>query len=275
MIMRMGIFLRNFGPYSTADNIAACAKAAESMGLDDVWLSDHIAIPPEEAEGSGGRYLDPLATLAYIAGITDRIGIGTSVLIVPYRPALVTAKWIATIQELSNGRLSIGAAVGWMKGEFRAAGVDHKRRGAITDETLALWHELFANDEAELNDQRFVFKPRPPRPKFLIGGAAPHAINRAVNLADGWMPAEGDPEKLRNPVAELTERMMQFGKSKPEVIPLTNLPLDDPKQAASKLATLAEVGVTGIIHAGKYEKKAEFVAILEKLLRAKNDAGLN
>ena len=82
-----------------------------------------------------------------------------------------------------------------MEGEFRAAGVDHKRRGSLTDEALALWHECFAADEAEVNGQRFVFKPRPSRPKFLIGGAAPHALTRAVGLGDGWMPTEGDPEK--------------------------------------------------------------------------------
>lgn len=273
--MRMGIFLRNFGPYSTANNIAVCAKAADLIGLDDLWLSDHIAIPPEEAEGSGGRYMDPLASLAYIAGITKRIGIGTAVLIVPYRPALITAKLIATIQELSNGRLTIGAAVGWMEGEFRAAGVEHKHRGAITDETLGFWHECFAQDEAKANGQSFVFKPRPERPKFLIGGAAPHAINRAVKLGDGWMPAEGDPDKLREPIAGLSERMMQAGKPRPDVITLTGLPLDDSAASVEKLNALADVGVTGLIHAGKYESENEFKAIVEQLLEVRSRAGIS
>lgn len=273
--MRMGVFLRNFGPFSTAENIASCVTVAESMGLDDLWLSDHIAIPPEESEGSGGRYLDPLTTLAYIAGITKRIGIGTSVLIVPYRPALVTAKWLATIQELSNGRLTIGAAVGWMQGEFRAAGVDHKCRGAITDETIDFWHECFANDEVEVNGQRFVFKPRPTRPKFLIGGAAPHALNRAAKLGDGWMPAEGDPEKLSESVAVLSEKMRDAGKPTPEVIPLTSLPLEDSQAAVDKLVALAEVGVTGIIHTGKYEDVSEFESIVEQLLTVSDNANIN
>jgi probable F420-dependent oxidoreductase len=273
--MRMGIFLRNFGPDSTVANISACAKTADSIGLDDLWLSDHIAIPPEESEGSGGRYLDPLATIAYLAGITERIGIGTSVLIVPYRPALITAKWIATIQELSNGRLTIGAAVGWMEAEFRAAGVEHKRRGAITDETLQLWHDFFAADEAEINGQRFIFKPRPQRPGFLIGGAAPHALNRAVDFGDGWMPAEGDSEKLREPIASLSERMEQAGKSRPVVIPLTALPLEDMSTAADKLAALSEVGVTGIVHAGKYENVDEFRTMAEQLLEVRSRAGIS
>lgn len=273
--MRMGMFLRNFGPHSSRENIAACAQVAESVGLDDLWVSDHIAIPPEESEGSGGRYLDPLATLAFIAGKTSGIGLGTSVLIVPYRPALVTAKWIATIQELSGGRLTLGVAVGWMEGEFRAAGVDRNRRGAITDEALTLWHECFANDEAEINGQRFIFKPRPERPKFLIGGAAPHAINRAVNLGDGWMPTEGDVDKLREPIAELSERMKDAGKGRPVVIPLTGLPLDDTVVATDKLSAMAGVGVTGVIHAGKYENAGEFEAIAEQLLTVRSKANLD
>jgi len=273
--MRMGIFFRNFGPVSSMENMTACAAFAESAGLDDLWLSDHIAIPPEQSEGSGGRYMDPLATLAFLAGKTSRIGLGTSVLIVPYRPALVTAKWIATIQELSNGRLTIGAAVGWMESEFRAAGVDHKRRGKITDETLNLWQDCFAHDEVEANGQRFVFKPRPPRPKFLIGGAAPHAINRAVKFGDGWLPAEADPEKLRGPVASLVKQMKEAGKAAPEVIPLTGLPLDDLEAASDRLAALKEVGVTGVNHAGKYENVDEFKAIIENLQELRSKAKLD
>ncbi|NKB37487.1 MAG: TIGR03619 family F420-dependent LLM class oxidoreductase [Gammaproteobacteria bacterium] len=270
--MRMGIFLRNFGPVSSVDNIIECAQIAEKLGLDDLWLSDHIAIPPEEAEGSGGCYLDPLATLAFLAAKTERIGLGTSVLIVPYRAPLITAKWLASIQELSHGRLSIGAAVGWMEAEFRAAGVDRKRRGLLTDEALKFWHECFNNDEPEINDQRFVFKPRPERPAFLIGGAAPHAIDRAVQLGDGWMPTEGDPEKLREPIASLTERMLSAAKPAPQVIPLTSLALVEQSSAVDKLSSLAEVGVTGLVNATKYESVAEFEDIANQLLAVKRTA---
>lgn len=272
--MRLGVFLRNFGPASTSENISDWAVAAEEMGLDDLWLSDHVAIAPEESEGSGGRYLDPLATLAFIAAKTTTIGIGTSVLIVPYRPALITAKWLASIQELSKGRLSVGAAVGWMESEFRATGVDRSKRGQITDDTLKFWHDCFANDEVSANGQSFVFKPRPPRPKFLIGGAAPHAIKRAIALGDGWQPAEGDPEKLREPIAVLSDGMQKAGKAVPEVIPLNGLPLDDPAQAIDRLQGMAEVGVTGITHAGKYENTDEFRQMVEALLDIKSKAGL-
>src|SRR5712692_11981081 len=112
--MKLGLYLRNMGPQSTRTVLLECARAAEAAGVDDLWVADHIAIPPDNAEGSGGRYLDPLATLAFLAGVTARIGLGTGVLVLPYRPPLATAKWLATIQELSGGRLRLGYCLGWM-----------------------------------------------------------------------------------------------------------------------------------------------------------------
>src|SRR5512143_1002594 len=135
--MRLGVLVRNMGPASTAEIVTGAARAVDACpAVADLWVVDHVAIPPDDAEGSGGRYLDPLATLAFLAGVTERIGLGTSVLVLPYRPPLATAKWVATIQELSPGRLQLGVGVGWMEAEFRAVGVDKRRRGAITDTTL-------------------------------------------------------------------------------------------------------------------------------------------
>src|SRR5262245_21132389 len=177
--MKLGLYLRNMGPQSSTATVVECARAAEAAGIDDLWVADHIAIPPDDAEGSGGRYLDPLATLAFLAGATARIGLGTAVLVLPYRPPLATAKWIATIQELSGGRLLLGVGAGWMAAEFRAVGVDPRRRGALMDETLAFLQRCFAADEAESNGQPFLFLPRPARPPIFVGGAPPHALRRA------------------------------------------------------------------------------------------------
>ena len=144
--MKIGMGLRNMGDVADRSSLTQCAIAAEAAGVESLWVFDHVAIPPEEAEGSGGIYLDPLATLAYVAGCTRNIGLGTGVLVLPYRPALVTAKWLATIQQLSGNRLLIGASPGWMEAEFKAAGVDRSQRGRITDDTLAFIRECFAND---------------------------------------------------------------------------------------------------------------------------------
>jgi probable F420-dependent oxidoreductase len=271
--MRLGMFLRNSGPASTRSTITECAKAADTMGIDDLWVLDHIAIPPDEAEGSGGRYVDPLATLAFAAGITSRVRLGVSVLIAPYRAALPTAKWLASIQELSGGRLCVGFGVGWMAAEFKALGIDRKRRGAITDETLRVIHQCFANDEVEINGQRFLFKPRPERPTILIGGAPENALSRAVELADGWMPMNLDVTKLREHSADLCARMNAAGKPKPEIIPLTPLPLDDIGAAAERLRELGEAGATGIDHPGRYNDVNEFCRNAENMLEAKVRAG--
>ena len=177
--------IRAMGPQATADTIAACAAAAESAGLDDVWISDHIAIPPDDAEGSGGRYLDPLTTLGFLAGMTSSIKLGSGVIIIPYRPALPTAKQVATVQELSGERLLLGVGIGWMDAEFKALGVDRHRRGAITDETLGFLNRCFADDVMEANGQPFLFRPQPAKPPVYVGGAAPHALRRAAELADG------------------------------------------------------------------------------------------
>jgi probable F420-dependent oxidoreductase len=263
--MKIDITLRNMGPQSTRELLRECACAAEAAGLDALWVADHIAIPPDDAEGSNGRYLDPLATLAYLAAATERIGLGVGVLVLPYRPALPTAKWVATIQELSGGRLLLGAGVGWMAAEFRAVGADLGRRGAIADATLATIDRCFAADEVELNGQRFLFRPRPPRPPILIGGAAPHALRRAARFGDGWMPMGVSPDDLRAPVAELRRLAAAAGKALPEVAVFTRLPTDDPPQARQLIQAYASAGATRLIHAARYSNAAEYRAQVERL----------
>lgn len=266
--MRTGLFLRNSGPASTRSLIAACARAGDSMGIDDLWVLDHIAIPPDDAEGSGGRYVDPLATLAFAAGITERVRLGVSVLIAPYRTPLPTAKWLAAIQELSGGRLCAGFGVGWMAAEFRALGVDRRQRGALTDETLDVIERCFAADEVELNGQNFLFRPRPQQPPLLIGGAAATAIPRIIRYGDGWIPTGLDPAALRAPAAELRAAMTAAGKSPPEIIPLATLPLDDIGAAADLLAAYREAGATGIDHPARYTSVEEFKRNADRLLQA-------
>ena len=263
--MKLGIFLRSMGPQSTAETLLACARAAEAAGLDDVWVPDHVAIPPDDAEGSGGRYLDPLATLAYLAGATSRIGLGTGVLILPYRPALPTAKWVATIQELSGGRLRLGVGVGWMEPEFRALGVDRARRGRLTDQTLEFLRRCFGADEVEAHGQRFLFLPRPEPPPVFVGGAPPHALERAVRLGEGWMPMAGSPEEIVPHAARLRELAEEARRPAPEVVVLTQLPLDDAEQAAQRVRAFAEAGATRLVHAARYADATGFRSSAEAL----------
>jgi probable F420-dependent oxidoreductase len=215
-------------------------------------VPDHIAIPPDDAEGSGGRYLDALASLAYLAALTRRIGLGTGVLVLPYRPPLPTAKWIATVQELSGGRLRLGVGVGWMEAEFRALGVPPARRGRLADQTLAFLRACFAADLVESNGQRFLFLPRPARPPIYVGGGAPHAFERAVRHGDGWMPMAADPARLAPQVRELRERFAAAGRPEPEVVVMTSLYFESPTRAAEHAGALREAGATQLVHASRY-----------------------
>jgi probable F420-dependent oxidoreductase len=256
--VKLGVVVRNMGPQSTPEGVVACARAAEEVGLDDLWVVDHLAIPPDDAEGSGGRYLDPLATLAFLAGKTERTGLGTGVLVLPYRPALPTPKWAATIQELSQGRLRLGVGIGWMEPEFRALGVPHDRRGRISDDTLAFLRRCFEGDEVERGGQRFLFRPRPTRPPIYVGGSPPHAFERALRFGDGWMPMGGDPARLAPQIAELRERAVAERRREPEIVLMTSLPVGDPEAAVEQAGALAAAGVTRLVHGWRYAGPEEF-----------------
>lgn len=263
--MRLGFLARNMGPEANAATLVEIAEAAEGAGLDDLWVVDHIAIPPDDAEGSQGRYLDPLATLAFLAARTERIGLGTAVLILPYRPALPTAKWLATVQELSGGRLLLGVGVGWMHPEFQALGVPRNRRGALTDETLEFFHRSFGEEVVEANGQEFLFRPQPKRPPIYVGGAAPHALDRALRWGEGWMPMVSDPAALHEPIESLRERAATAGKPRPEVIAMGALELGDGARAADQIASYSEAGVDGLIQVGRYSDAAAARGRIEAL----------
>jgi probable F420-dependent oxidoreductase len=258
--MKIGISVRLMGPASEPGVLVGCAEAAERAGLDELWVPDHVAIPPDDAEGSNGRYLDPLTSLAYLAARTKRIALGTGVLILPYRSALPTAKSLATLQELSGGRLQVGVGIGWMKPEFQALGIDRRQRGAISDDALDLFRRCFdsPDDIVEENGQPFLFRPRPTRPPLFIGGSAPHALVRTVRYADGWMPMGLSPDQLKTNITELRALADEAGKPMPEVISFGGLPGGGPEAGAEHLALLRELGVTRFATGARYATVDEF-----------------
>lgn len=263
--MDIGVTIRNMGEQSSAELVLACAQAAEAAAMESLWVTDHIAIPPDDAEGSGGRYLDTLTTLAWLGGATERIKLGSGVLILPYRPKLPTANQIATLQELSGGRLLLGVGAGWMDAEFRALGVDRHQRGKITDDTLRFFNEAFANDEVELNGQPFLFKPRPPKPPILVGGAPPHALKRAAELGDGWMPMAKNPAQIIQAVGEYRKLTAQLGKPEGNITVLTALPLDEPGKARALLDGYRALEVDRVVVGLAYDDNEGYQRKLEAL----------
>ena len=263
--MKLGLYLRTMGEASQSAIVRDCARGAEAAGIDDLWIADHIAIPPDESEGSNGRYLDPLTTLAWIAGVTERIHFGPGVLVLPYRAALPTAKAIATVQELSGDRLLLGVGVGWMEAEFRAVGIPRRRRGAVSDETLAFFERCFAGDEVSSNGQPLLFRPRPTPPPLFVGGRPPWALDRAIRFGAGWMPMESDPKKLAEPVAKFRRDSAKAGHPDPEVVAMGSFALNDVERSVENLHALAALGVTRFVHTLRYNAAAPFVTAAEKL----------
>jgi probable F420-dependent oxidoreductase len=266
--VKLGIAMRSMGEASRPAVLLECAQAADAAGLDSLWIQDHLAIPPDDAEGSNGRYLDPLTTLAYLAGQTAQIGLGTGVLILPYRRPLPTAKAVATVQELSGGRLRLGVGIGWMQPEFDALGVDRARRGRDSDAVLDLLRRSFdaEDDVVEENGQPFLFRPHPARPPIYVGGAAPHALERAVRYGDGWMPMMVSPEKLAQPAARLRELAAEAGRPVPQIVVLGALPMDDPGKAAAVLAAHEDAGVTQFVAGvGRYDEAGPFLRAVDAL----------
>jgi probable F420-dependent oxidoreductase len=191
MTMRFGIHLPQYGRAASPDAIVRAAQQAEEIGFADVWVSDHLAVPTGEPYPRPFLY-EPVVTLTFAAAATSTVGLGTSVLVLPYRHPLHLAKELATLDVLSGGRLVVGAGSGWLEGEFEALGVPFAARGARTDEAIdalrACWEQRptdFEGPSVHLLDLQVLPQPGRHIP-IWVGGHAPPALRRAVTRGDGW-----------------------------------------------------------------------------------------
>ena len=173
------------------------------LGFDSVWTTEHIIVGPEGVDPYG-RVYDPLVTLGWIAGWTDRLGLGTSIVLAALHNPMHLAKEVATLQELSGGRFRLGIGVGWHEDEYRFMGVPFKERGRRADEAVRLMRALWSGVH-EFEGEFWSFhdataEPHPsPQPEIWVGGSSPRAIRRARELGDVWHPSRGsDPEHVRH-----------------------------------------------------------------------------
>jgi probable F420-dependent oxidoreductase len=203
--MKIGICLPHYGrPIETGRMLDVVAHAEEA-GLDSIWVTDHVIVPRDMSLIYRDHMLDPLAVLPWLAGVTSRIALGTSVIVLPYRSPIPVAKLLASVDVLSGGRLIFGAAVGWVEGEFDALGVPVKERGSRTDEALELIRALWTQEYPEITTARHQLaglkaSPMPlqkPRPPILIGGSADAAFRRVARLGDGWHASSCTPQTFR------------------------------------------------------------------------------
>jgi probable F420-dependent oxidoreductase len=206
--MQVGIHLPQFGRAASPAAITRAALTAESLGFADVWVSDHIAIPAAQDYPSPYLY-DPLLTLTWAGAATERIGLGTSVLVVPQHNALALANSLASLDALSGGRLTVGAGVGWSAGEFAALGQSFTDRGRRMDEMLdvlrACWGAdpvTFHGDFVHLDEMKVQPKPAHAIP-IWIGGSSEPAYERAATRGDGFQAIGLDPAGAVDAVARL------------------------------------------------------------------------
>ena len=219
--MDYGLNIPMRGPVATPTAIAALAQRGEQLGFSYLAVPDHIVIPNnidsrypysqtgEFPGGQSGDCLEQLTAMAYVAAVTSKIRLLSSVMVVPHRTPVLTARILATIDLLSSGRLSVGIGAGWMEEEFAAIGTPpFEERGKVTDEYLRVFIELwtqdnptFDGDYAKFSDIRFLPKPvQKPYPPLWIGGESGPAIRRTARFGDVWYPIGANPRHPLNTI---------------------------------------------------------------------------
>jgi probable F420-dependent oxidoreductase len=231
--VKVGVLVQNFGGFpDTGRSTRACvdlAVHAERAGFDSVWVTDHIVLPKERTalypHNDHGTFPysweqdihDPIVLLGALAQATQRVEIGVAVLVIPYRHPLTTAKMIATADQLAEGRIVLGAGVGWLQDEFEALGLPDEvfaHRGSVTEDYLRAMRKAWTTDGAVSHDGAYVrfhdvgTYPRPvrqPHPPIWVGGKGDRALRRAARLGDGYLAIASDPPTLRREVTRLRE----------------------------------------------------------------------
>ena len=204
--MKIGVNLLNWGPGVSPDALARTTALIEALGYHLVMISDHVAPTPDVVAKYPAPLYDPFTTLGWLAGATRRVELGTTVIIIPYRNPLLTARMAATVDRLCGGRFIFGVGVGWARQEFDALGLPFARRGAMSNDYLAAIKALWTQDVASYNGAFVSFRdvhtaPRPlrsPHPPIWIGGSSDAALRRAVRFGDGWHPNRVRMDWLRD-----------------------------------------------------------------------------
>ena len=201
--MRFGIHLPQFGRAAVAGGVERAARRAEELGFDDVWVSDHLVIPRDQAYPSPYLY-DPLISLAFAACATARVGLGTSVLVGPqYTSPLALANTLSTLDNMSRGRLTVGIGIGWSRAEYEALHAPFEHRGARLDEIIDLFRSAWRDDPSSHDGAYYPFQnirvlPKPAHDIAIwVGGTSGAASNRAFRRADGYHGIGVKPQDAR------------------------------------------------------------------------------
>jgi probable F420-dependent oxidoreductase len=218
--MKLGICLPHYGRPIEVPRMLEVARRADERGLDSVWVTDHVIVPDQAHVIYREHMLDPLAILPWLAGVTARVSLGTSVVILPYRSPIPVAKLLASVDVLSGGRLMVGAAIGWLEGEFDALGVPFKERVSRSEEALELFRTLWTQAHPEIVTRHHhlhdvTFSPMPlqkPRPPLYVGGNSEGALRRVARHGDGWHATATTHEAFRQGVETVRRFWKEAGR---------------------------------------------------------------
>ena len=274
--MDFGVHLPQLGRSADRANLIEWAEEADRLGMHSGWVSDHVAWPkeidssyPYTEDGSfpGGfdmPWLDPLGTLMFVAARTERIKLGTTVLILGYRPPVLTAKWMATLDVLSEGRAILGVGVGWMREEFQVLGMPYDNRGARADEQLEIFERLFEDDLPSYDGSYYGFpevgfSPKPPDRKIpvWVGGSSAPAFARTAKFGDGFHAAFESVERVAQEWEDIGKACEAIGRNRDELELSVRVYLDpasamepekslqgSPEQMAETIEAWRDIGVT-------------------------------
>ncbi len=236
--MKVGLFLPHVGEHITTENILYIATEAEKEGIDSVWVLDRLLWPinpqtPYVASPDGSlpmvyqNVLDPLTTLTYVAAVTERISLGTSIIDMFFQNPVVLSKRVTALDILSDGRAITGLGIGWSKDEFEVSGIPYKNKGTRADEYLQVLKKIWTDDVVEFKGQFYNIPsskigPKPvqePHPPILLGGFTPRTFPRIVNYANGWIGVAGfgPLEQLEQAINGLKESARKADKEPSKV----------------------------------------------------------
>jgi probable F420-dependent oxidoreductase len=263
--MRLGAFLPPWGDQATPADFDRLARGVEDLGYDSLWTGDHVVFPrdvrspyPYNATGAfpfdrDQPLFEPITLLAYLAGRTTTVRLGVSVLVLPMRNPLVTAKMLGGIDALARGRLELGIGVGWLREEFQALAADFAMRGEVTEEWIAIVRQLWtASSPSAFEGRHYRFPPLalPPKPDrripILIGGNSPTALRRAAHVGDGWHGVRLSPAQVREAVTTLRTGLAEAGRD-PAGFRVVLRASVTPGGAARQLESYAAAGVDDLI----------------------------
>jgi probable F420-dependent oxidoreductase len=262
--MKLGLFGINFGPCGDPAVMVRIAKHAEDVGLESLWTGEHVVLPDPQAPPSPAHprtpFLDTSVALAHVAANTERVRLGTGIIILPQRNPVELAKELASVDVVSNGRLIFGLGAGYLEPEFRALGANYEERGAVTDEAIDVLRALWTQEKPEFSGRFYRFAgidahPRPiqrPHPPIVIGGMSRPAARRAAARGNGWYGFFTNPELTARSLGWIRaavaagERPAGLGELEFSVTPPPPITPDSLKQYAElgvhRLVALAPAG---------------------------------